>query len=202
MAELAPRSAFAGLLPAPAPTAGVTVGDRDGLGLATVLARQGKSAALAARVGERFGLALPQGPTRADAGAIAFAGTGPGAWLATSEAGGNGFAASLREAIGDLAAVVDQTDGQAVLRVTGPRLRETLAKGVPLDLHPVVFRPGDVAATLVSHVGATLWRLPDARDGSPVFEIAVHRSTAGSFWHWLAESAAEFGLAGAAGSGG
>jgi len=193
---LAPRSAFAGLLPAQAPGAGITVADRDGIGLATVLARKGRTTALATRLNERFGLALPEGPTRAAAGAIAFAGIGPGAWLATSEADGNGFAAALRQAIGEFAAVVDQSDGYAVLRLDGPRLRAVLAKGVPLDLHERVFRPGDVATTLVSHMGATLWRLPDASDGSPSFEIAIHRSMARSFWHWLSESAAEFGLAG------
>ena len=201
MAELAlaPRSAFAGLLPASVPGggAGVTVVDRDGLGMATVLAGRGRAALLAARVQERFDIELPQGPRRAVAGDIAFGGIGPETWLATSETGGNGFAAALRQAIGDLATVVDQSDGYAMLRLTGPKLRETLAKGVPLDLHAGVFRPGDIAATLVSHMDAILWRLPDQTDGSSVFEMAVPRSVARDFWHWLAESAAEFGIAGA-----
>ncbi len=43
-------------------------------------------------------------------------------------------------------------------------------------------------------MGVTLWRLEDHSDGTPVFEIVVFRSLAGSFWHALSESAAEFGL--------
>ncbi len=43
-------------------------------------------------------------------------------------------------------------------------------------------------------MGVTLWRLEDAADGWPVFEFAVFRSLAGSFWHALSHSAAEFGL--------
>lgn len=172
---------------------GVVALDRDGLGLATVCVRQGRNAALAARVRERFGTELPRGPRRAAAGALAFAGIGPQTWLAMREEGGNAFAESLKEAIGDLASVSDQSDGYAVLRLTGPKLRETLAKMIPIDLHPRAFQPGDVVSTTASHIGATLWRLDDAA-GSPVIEIAVFRSLAADFWHALSDSAAEFGL--------
>jgi methylglutamate dehydrogenase subunit D len=100
----------------------------------------------------------------------------------------------LKEAIGDLAAVSDQSSGYAILRLTGPKVRDTLAKMLPIDLHERAFAAGDVAATNASHVGVTLWRLDNAADGSPVFEITLFRSFVGSFWHTLASSAAEFGL--------
>jgi sarcosine oxidase subunit gamma len=125
---------------------------------------------------------------------VALAGTGPGAWLVTSESGGNAFAVSLRDLLDGVAAVIDQSDGYASLRLSGPKVRETLAKGVPLDLHARAFQVGDVAVTVVSHIGATLWRLDDGPDGSPVFEVVVFRSLAESFWHWLSESSAEFGM--------
>ena len=173
---------------------GVTVSARDGLGIATVLVRKGQAAALAMRVKEGFGIDLPRVPRRAMSGKIAFAATGPEAWLAIAEDGGNGFAAFLRDAIGDYAAVVDQSDGYAVLRVSGQNARALLAKGVPLDLHARSFQVGDLAATVVSHIGTTIWRLADREDGAPVFELLVFRSLAESFWHWLNESAAEFGL--------
>jgi sarcosine oxidase subunit gamma len=172
--------------------AGVIVADRDGLGFASVLARKGRAAALAERVRARLGIDLPQGPRRVGNGALAFAGTGPGAWLATAE-DGDGVAAALREALGDLAAISDQSGGLAVLRLSGPRVRDALAKGIAIDLHPHRFAPGAVAVTAAAHVGLTLWRLPDGADGA-VFEIAVARSLAGSFWHWLSASAAELGL--------
>lgn len=195
MAEpaLVPQSAFAGLA-ATRPGSGVMVTDRNGLGVAVVLVRNGRIPALAARVQEHFGIALPRSPKRAAARKVAFAATGPAAWLAVWEDGGGGFATSLREAVGDAASIVEQSDGYAVLRISGLRARDALAKGVPLDLHPRAFAIGDVATTSVSHIGATIWRLDDRQDGAPVFEFVVFRSLAESFWHWLDESAAEFGL--------
>jgi heterotetrameric sarcosine oxidase gamma subunit len=191
---LASRAAFIDRAFSSASGCGVVATDRGGLGLATVIAHKDQLVALTARVRERFGLELRSGPRRFSAGDVAFAGIGPGAWLAMRERGFEGFAHSLEATIGDVASVTDQSSGYAILRVTGPRLRDTLAKLVPLDLHARAFEPGDVASTTASHISATLWRLPDAVDGSPVFEIAVFRSFAASFWHALASSAAEFGL--------
>jgi sarcosine oxidase subunit gamma len=191
---LTPRAPVTDLAFSSAPYRGVLVADRDGLGIATVLVRKAQLGALTQRVRERFGIELPRGPHRIAADDVAFAGIGPEVWLATSEERGDAFALSLKEAVGDAASVADQSSGYAILRLTGPKLRETLAKVLPLDLHPRSFAPGDVASTTASHVGATLWRLQDAVDGSPVFEIAVFRSLAGSFWHILASSAAEFGF--------
>jgi heterotetrameric sarcosine oxidase gamma subunit len=173
---------------------GVLVADRGGLGIASVLVRKNKIAALAECVRAHFGIELPRGPRRSARGAVAFAATGPGTWLATREEGGTAFAASLIESIGDIASVADQSSGYAILRVTGPKLRDTLAKILPIDLHERAFAPGAVASTNASHVGVTLWRLENAGDGSPVFEIAMFRSLAGSFWHGFAASAAEFGV--------
>ena len=42
-------------------------------------------------------------------------------------------------------------------------------------------------------LGTTIWRLDD-QAGSPVFEMAVYRSMAHSFWSALSTSAAEFGF--------
>ncbi len=188
------RSAFAGLAVSAATRGQVFVRDRDGLGLATVLLRKGQRAAAAQCVRQLWNIELPSGPRRSAAGAVAFAGTGPHAWLATCENGANGFAAQLRSALAGVACVSDQTDGYATLRLWGPKVRDTLLKLVSIDLHPDVFPPGRVAGTLAAHMGLTVWRLDDDEDGSPVFEVAVFRSLAGSFWQALSESAAEFGL--------
>lgn len=193
--KLSARAPFDKLAFPSAPGRGVIVTDRDGLGLATVLVRKGQLTLLSQRIRQRFGIALPRGPQRVASGAIAFAATGPEGWLATCEEGENSFAESLKEAVGDAASIADQSSGYALLRLSGPHVRETLAKILPLDLHERAFQTGNVASTITSHIGATLWRLEDAADGSPVFEVAVFRSLAGSFWHALATSAAEFGLA-------
>lgn len=191
---LKPRAPFAGLPVASSPGRGVILHDRDGLGLATVLARKNAAETLPHRLRERFGIDLPRGPKRSSAGDVALIGTGPGAWLASKERGGNAFSVELREAIGDLASISDQSDGHAVLRLSGPKVRNTLYKLVPVDVHPSAFTIGHVAATVAAHIGVTLWRLDDGPDGSPVFEIAVYRAYAESFWHALTDSAAEFGI--------
>jgi heterotetrameric sarcosine oxidase gamma subunit len=189
------HSPFANLPLNSAPGRGVLATDRDGLAIARIAARKGRLAALTARVSERFGVELPHGPRRVEASGVAFVGLGVETWLALSEVGlANTFAASLRDMMDDVAVVSDQIGSYAVLRLTGPRVRDALAKFVPLDLHARAFDPGSAASTIAAHVPVTLWRLQDRSDGSAVFELAVPRSYAGSFWHVVVESAAEFGL--------
>jgi methylglutamate dehydrogenase subunit D len=178
----------------------VRVMRREGLAFATMISSRRQGRALAERIERIHGLKLPQGPQRAAAGEAAFIGVGPGVWLATSERGLNTFAETLAGQIGDLASVSDQTDGLAALRLSGPMLRAALCKLIPLDLHPRSFRVGDVAVTVAAHIGVTLWRLDDEDANSPVFELAVPRSMAGSFSEAFGESAGEFGIILVAGS--
>jgi sarcosine oxidase subunit gamma len=166
-----------------------------------VAARKGRSAALAQRVRERFGIEVPQEPRRVEANGLAFVGVGVETWLAVSEARADGFAASVRQVIDDVATVSDQIGSYAILRLTGPRVRDALAKFVPLDLHARVFDPGCAASTLASHIPVTLWRLDDGPDGLPIFELAAPRSYAASFWHVVTQSSAEFGFVLAAAAG-
>ena len=85
--------------------------------------------------------------------------------------------------------MTDQSDARLVLLLSGPRVRDVLAKGVPVDLHPKAFKPGDVANTIVAHIGVQI----DMLDDAPIYQLTAPRSTAGSFWSWLTASAAEFG---------
>jgi sarcosine oxidase subunit gamma len=177
--------------------AGVAAVVRDGLGLATLLARKGASQRLAERVRERFGTELAVVPRRAGASSdVAFVAVGPGAWLAISERAANELAARLAGDLDGLASVSDQSDGYVVIRLTGGRVRNALAKLIPIDVHPCAFEIGAVASTVAAHMGVTLWRLADEPDGAPVFEIMMFRSLARSFWHALAEAAAEYGFEG------
>ena len=179
--------------PFPAPPAellrGISICERTGLGLASVLARTDLTAALARRVREHLGLELPKGAERSSTGSVVLAGTGPGAWLASRENGHMTFARSLSEIIGDVAAVSDQSDGYAVLRLSGARVPTILSKLVPLDLDAQVFKPDHIVTTAAAHVGIVLWRLDKINCPFPSFEIAVQRSLAGSFWHALLTSA-------------
>ena len=100
------------------------------------------------------------------------------------------MAGLLAEPLGDLAAIVDQSHARILLRISGPRVRDALAKGVAIDLHPSAFRTGDTAMTSIAHIDVQLWQ----DDEAPSYVFSVPRSLAESFWHWLEASAAEHGL--------
>ena len=194
MASLHERSPLAGLaiagrFGAAFEVPGLVIEQRT-MALASVTARPGQAAALASAVTEHYGITLPEGPRRATNDAIAFAGVGPAQWIASAATVGTAeFVSRLKSDLGVFAAVVDQSDSRLVLHLTGPRVRDVLAKGVSVDLHPSVFKPGDVATTPVAHIGVQL----DLLDAAPTFQLTAPRSMAGSFWSWLTASAAEFG---------
>jgi sarcosine oxidase subunit gamma len=169
-------------------TAGLLIEERTDLSFASVIAKRGKRDQLVSAVETAYGVALPKGPRRVTKGSVTFAGTGPDQWIASAEgAEAQNFAARVRGRIGLFAAVSDQTDARLVLRLSGPKVRDVLAKGVPLDLHPKAFKPGDVAMTLVAYIGVQIDRIDET------FQLTAPRSMAGSFWSWLSASAAEFG---------
>jgi len=163
----------------------IGVSSRSGLGLATIHARNGMTQEIARRARERLAVDLPQGPTRASAGEWSLMGTGPRTWLASHESGAAALDRLLREALGNLASIADQSDAYAVLRVTGEGVRDLLMRLVPLDVHTRAFPVGSVALTVAAQVRTMLWRLHDSVEGFPTFEIGVPRSFAVDFWQML-----------------
>jgi heterotetrameric sarcosine oxidase gamma subunit len=171
-------------------TAGMMVSERS-VSMCSVIVRKGGHALLAERVQAEFGVELPQARKTTGAGPVEFIWAGRDQWLAVSEAGdGRALEQRLRSALGPAASLNDQSDGRTVLRLSGPRVRDALAKGVPVDLHPRVFKSADTAMTVVSYINVHLWRVDDA----PTYDIAMFRSFAVAFWDWLAAAAAEFGI--------
>lgn len=170
---------------------GVVVEWRSHTSLIALTVRRGQDDALAESLRRRYGLDLPNGPRRAVSGSTALVGIGPGRWLFIQETDDpSGLAATLAEALGAHAAIVDLSDSRAVLRLTGPLLRAVLAKGLPIDLHPDRLGPNDAATSVIALINVQLWQI----EAPPGFEIAVPRSYVGSFAAWLTASAAEFGL--------
>ncbi len=167
---------------------GLVVRECAGLGLASVHARRGALERVAAAARAAFGVDLPLTPRAADGPGLTFIWSGPGQWIAEFPAPVD-VEALLGAALGETAAICDQSDSRTVIDVAGPRVREVLAKGVPIDLHPDAFGVGDVAVTAAHHVGLQIRQLSAA----PGYRLSVPRSYAGSFWSWLEHSAAEFG---------
>jgi sarcosine oxidase subunit gamma len=166
---------------------GVHVTLLEGLGLATLIGCDERRAELTAALSSGYGVDLPEMPRRHTVRDFDLIWAGPDQWLVVSA--DRAIAAQLAGDLDQVAAVSDQSDARAVLRLTGPRARDVLAKGCPLDLHPRAFRPGDAALTAIAHVGVHLWQI----DGRPTYDLAVFRSMAASFSSWLLAAAAEFG---------
>ncbi len=111
---------------------------------------------------------------------------GPDEWLVIGAPGTETrLAADLGKALaGVVAAVTDVSDGRTVIRLHGPRVRDLLAKGCGLDLHPRAFGPGRCAQTRLAKANVILHQLDDA----PTFDVYVERSFADYLWHWIADA--------------
>ncbi len=177
----------------PVANSNLTVDARETLTMASFAAAKGKKDELNAAVRAAYGVDLPKTPSRVEGQqGVAFVWAGPEQWLAVAERkDGRDLETDFKKTFGPLASVVDQSDGRVVVRISGPRAREVLAKGIPLDLHETAFRPGSAAITHASHIGVILWQIDD----KPTYEVALFRSYVDSFAHWLLDSAAEYGVA-------
>lgn len=185
---LAARSAFAGLKRIQ--TANFSVEILDDLTMASVAAFKGGAGEVQVRMREAYGVELPGRIGGANGRGVDVMCFGPEQWLAIAERGpaGRDLENELSARLAGCAAVVDQSDSRAVVRVSGAKIREILAKGIGVDLHPSVFKTGSAAVTHASHIGIYLWQA----DESPAYCIAMFRSFADSFAHWLMDSAREY----------
>lgn len=189
MAEalLTARSAFPDSINQSAPQ--LRVESVDHLTMASVCAVKGKRDLLQSQLKQAYDIALPAPGTLVHGKDISLVWSGPDQWLAVAErTRRRDLEREIKATVSGLASVTDQSDARAVIRISGPRAKDVLAKGVPVDLHPRVFRPGMVAITHASHIGVILWQ----RDDAPTYELGMFRSYAHSFADWLDDSAAEF----------
>lgn len=88
------------------------------------------------------------------------------------------------------AAVTDVSAGYVVLRLNGPAVRDTLAQGCPLDLHPRVFQPGQASGSQFFKAQVWLWRAAE----TDTFELLVRRSFQGYVQRMLERSTRGCGL--------
>lgn len=162
MDELKAVTAFEGLLPVQ--IGAVSLEEAD-LGALTSISALGDRAKLAEALHKHHGLALPD-PNRATGkeGARCI-------WFGHREvllAGPQAHAA-----LGDVAALVDVSDGWGALAVAGADAVEVLARLVPVDLRAAHFKRGHTLRTQVGHMAASI-----TRTGPDRLVIMVFRSMA------------------------
>lgn len=154
-------------------------------GILTIQCHQADEAACA----RALGMNLPAaGKSFSEKGA-SLLWSGPGFWTMLCRTPREAQA-RLMAAAGDLAAIVDQSDSRFILELSGLALRQVLAKGAAIDLHPRAFAPGDTAVTLFAHMNIQIWRHVHA----DCFGLILPRAYAGDVWHWLEASAAMVGI--------
>ncbi len=191
------RSALAGVLEPGVSGAvgsggpGVVVSERRGLAIVRLGGRTGDGV-LRAAVAEVSGAPLPSAPntaTEGKGGAVLW--LAADSWLVVAPGRQAADLEATLRAMAPGCSVVDVSHGHTVLRLEGPAVRQVLAAGCPLDLHPLIFAPGSCAR---SHIGPVDGLLHALGDGSAI-DVYVARGFAVSFWEWLEEAAAETGLA-------
>ena len=85
-------------------------------------------------------------------------------------------------------AATNVTDSLCALSLRGPAVRQVLAKGCSLDLHPSKFGAGDSAQTMLAHAAVTLMANDEAG-----FTLICRTSFAPYVAEWLLDAGLEFG---------
>ncbi|MGF1610665.1 MAG: sarcosine oxidase subunit gamma [Kiloniellales bacterium] len=188
-----PRSPLAGAVRSAGRSgdeAAVRVSEVAGLGRVWLAPFRGRGEIVGSILWSRLGCALPPPLRFAEGEGLRLLWADAEGWYAEAAQERPGeLLRTLRDTLGDAAALVDKSAMHALLRLSGPRVRDLLAKGCQLDLHPEAFPIGSCAPTAIEHCHIHIRaEAPDS------FALLVPASVARSFWHWLEVSALEFGL--------
>jgi len=174
---------------------GVKLAEIRDFSLVQIMTRRGQAAAVAKAIKANFGVDAPTEPKAVVAGKNILIWSGPDQIMVLSARGDNIRPLdAIRETFAGIASLSDQSDGRCMVRVSGPRVLDFLAKLSSIDLHDSVFPVGAAAATSMDHTAVNLWREADSKDGSPTYGILFFSSFAVSFWQTLTDSGAEYGV--------
>ncbi|WP_422049526.1 sarcosine oxidase subunit gamma [Shimia sp.] len=98
---------------------------------------------------------------------------------------------ALAADLSGLAAVTDQSDAWAVVRLEGEQGADVLARLVPVDLRPQSFKRGHTVRTLLGHMTVSITRMGDSS-----FQIMAFRSMAKTLVHELITAMESLGARG------
>lgn len=160
----------------------LSVALRDDVAVTHIAARQGSRAAVDERAWVTLGVHLPSSPRAVKSVGMMVVWAGPDQWLVIQpQTAGADPSIELAKSFDGLASVVDVSDSRAIFRVSGASAKDALSRGIPIDFHDRVFKPGDVAITHFAHLGVMLWRLTDGQG----YDIACARTFSANFLDWL-----------------
>ena len=163
---------------------GVKIAERRDLSIVQISAIPGTTADRSA-IESAIGAALPA-PGKTAVGRSTALWVGPERWFVVAP-GRNDLAEQLEKIAGGLA-ITDLSHSRTVLRLSGPKLRDVLAQGCSVDLHPRAAKAGDCFVTAVARHSALLHLVDDT-----TADIYVYRSFGQDLVEWLLEAAAPYG---------
>jgi sarcosine oxidase subunit gamma len=155
--------------------------------LAQVLLRLQPTSAARGRVERTAGFGLPEAPNRVGSThgsarlAISLA---PDEWLLIDGGDPSDLEARVRTAAGrDGATIVEVSAHRTLLEMRGPRVRDLLAAGTSVDVHPRAFAIGAAAQTIFARVDVII-----GRGGEDVYHVAVRSSFAAYLAAWIRDA--------------
>lgn len=173
MVDLVAKTPFADILPVT--VGGLTLTEAAPMAITSIMPFRGKDAVCSTALKKAHGVELPRagGAIGPDAARLVWTGRGQFFLMGDKPAA---------KAIGKTAALTDQTDGWAVMRLTGKDAAAVLARLTPIDLRADVFAPGQTARTELAHMMSIISRIEGG------FEIMVMRSFAQTAAHHVEEA--------------
>ncbi|MFW8594049.1 sarcosine oxidase subunit gamma [Cribrihabitans neustonicus] len=152
--------------------------------LASFALRQGGEEAGRAAAQEVLGAPLPGPAGWCDTGVFTAWWMGPDLWMVSAPYASHALLArQLKQAAGDAASVVEQTDGWCRFDLEGARCFGVLERLCNADIR--AGKPGDATRTVMEHLGVFLL----CHEPGQRYSIIGPRSSAGSLHHALAAAA-------------
>ncbi|MCW2768334.1 MAG: soxG [Nocardioides sp.] len=158
-----------------------------------VSVRVSAESSAAERIATVLGAPLPAACGEVTSGEVTSAGDhhalwlGPDEWLVVTGTDPVALADQLEAAVGDdPGLVLDVSANRTVLELTGPKARNVLEKGCPVDLHPRAFGPGRAVSTTLARVPVLLWQT-----GEPTYRLLPRSSFADYVSRWVLDAMVE-----------
>ncbi|RED45781.1 sarcosine oxidase subunit gamma [Aestuariispira insulae] len=165
---------------------GITLREVTGRALVSVSIPHGGEAALGQKLSQVYGTIIPAvgESTASPVDNAHLLGLARDQFFILFDEGGQAPLAAVSAKLAEVAYLTDQSDSWAMLHISGPNSRAALARICLLDLHPDHFQTGQVARTVMEHLGVII-----LRDGADSFLLLSARSSAQSFLHAVTVSA-------------
>ncbi|WP_170984566.1 sarcosine oxidase subunit gamma [Rhodoligotrophos defluvii] len=172
---------------------GVVLSEGRGLVTVQLTAWPDTASAVAVKAGQVAQTAMPPSMRIGISGQTTVLQVGPERWWFVVPA-----SSDLRQRLeaafsAEEAVVTDLSHARTIVRITGPKARDLLARVVPIDLHPAVFPRDSIAQTIMHGVGVLLHFSGSASDGD-IFDLHIPGTFALSHWEWLVHQAEGLGL--------